>query len=146
MFVSESKFRSAPASFIGPIQSRDRDALEALITKPAVEAALLVRLEGKAEVYGQDLNTGDESRRKIDAKEVVRLYREFVIPETKVVEVSRAGVRDVRPADELRTGRLLAEAVRHSVYVGSDFCSRFRCRLDGLSEADIEELRQSRAS
>lgn len=95
MFVSESKFRSAPQDFVGPIRARDSAALEALITKPAVEAALLVRLAEKAKVYGQDLDglmagKGDESRRKIDAEDVVRIYRDFVIPMTKVVEVSKA--------------------------------------------------------
>lgn len=87
MFVSESKFRSDPASFIAPIQSKDRKALEDLITKPAVEAALLVRLASKAKVYGQDLNSGVPEDRKIDEEVAVRLYREFVIPMTKVVEV-----------------------------------------------------------
>lgn len=87
MFVSESKFRSDPAAFIGPIQSKDRKALEDLITKPAVEAALLVRLASKAKVYGQDLNSGIAENRKIDEDVAVRLYRDFVIPLTKVVEV-----------------------------------------------------------
>lgn len=87
MFVSESKFRSDPKSFIGPIQSRDRQALESLITKPEVEAALLVRLASKAKVYGQDLNSSVSEDRKIDEEVAVRLYRDFVIPLTKVVEV-----------------------------------------------------------
>jgi chorismate mutase len=87
MFVSESKFRSDPASFIEPIQTRNRKALEDLITKPAVEAALLIRLASKAKVYGQDLNNGASQDCKIDEEVAVRLYREFVIPLTKVVEV-----------------------------------------------------------
>lgn len=91
MFVSESKFRSDPAAFVGPIQQRDRAALEGLITKPEVEAALLVRLASKAKVYGQDLNnltpSADGGTPKIDTQVVVGLYKEFVIPLTKVVEV-----------------------------------------------------------
>ncbi|PWN41996.1 putative ARO7-chorismate mutase [Ceraceosorus guamensis] len=91
MFVSESKFQSSPADFIEPIRARDRVKLEALITKPAVEAALLVRLAEKAKVYGQDLDTllaaGKQGTAKIDTEEVVRIYRERIIPETKVVEV-----------------------------------------------------------
>lgn len=87
MFVSESKFRSEPHLFIEPIQNRNRKALENLITKPQVEADLLVRLCSKAKVYGQDLNSGLSEDRKIDEEVAVRLYREFVIPLTKVVEV-----------------------------------------------------------
>lgn len=87
MYVSESKFRSDPKAFVGPIQSRDRKALEDLITKPAVEAALLVRLASKAKVYGQNLNSSVSEDRKIDEEVAVRLYRDFVIPLTKVVEV-----------------------------------------------------------
>lgn len=55
MFVSESKFRQDPAAFIAPIEAKDRVALDALITKPAVEAALLRRLAQKADVYGLTL-------------------------------------------------------------------------------------------
>lgn len=87
MFVSESKFRSDPASFIQPIQTRNRQALEDLITKPEVEKALLVRLAAKAKVYGQDLNSSMPEHAKIDAEVPVQLYRDFVIPLTKVVEV-----------------------------------------------------------
>lgn len=89
--MSESKFRADPASFVGPIQHRDTKTLESLITRPEVEAALLVRLESKAKVYGQDLNSTvapqGSSAGKIDPAVAVQLYREFVIPLTKVVEV-----------------------------------------------------------
>ncbi|PWN53473.1 chorismate mutase [Violaceomyces palustris] len=93
MFVSESKFRSDPASFIPNIHSKNREALAALITKPAVEAALLIRLAEKARVYGQDMNRpaskDDEREReaKIEVEEVVKIYKTFVIPLTKEVEV-----------------------------------------------------------
>lgn len=93
MFVSESKFRSEPAAFIPHIHSKNRDALAGLITKPAVEAALLVRLAEKAKVYGQDMDRPGashqerEKERKIEVEEVVRIYKTFVIPLTKEVEV-----------------------------------------------------------
>ncbi|KAK4701666.1 chorismate mutase, partial [Phenoliferia sp. Uapishka_3] len=106
MFVSESKFRSCPADFVPHILSKNTDALEALITKPAVEAALLVRLEKKARWYGigaQD-EVVDESKVEVDEvrylfrallhkvaddshAQVVRVYRENIIPLTKDVEV-----------------------------------------------------------
>lgn len=97
MFVSESKFRSAPADFIPHIYSRNEEALASLITKPAVEAALLKRLAKKAAFYGQELDangnpktTLDQAEKdnlKIDVEEVVALYRDYIIPLTKVVEV-----------------------------------------------------------
>lgn len=123
MFVSESKFRSEPRSFLDPIRNKDREKLEALITKPAVEAALLVRLREKANVYGQDLDkavalmrssgasqpassTDSQQQRKIEADEVVRIYETFVIPMTKKVEVDYLLKRWVRrPWDDcIQTG------------------------------------------
>ena len=93
MFVAESKFRSEPAAFIPHIQSRDEGALADLITKPAVEVALLARLGKKASFYGQELDaagnplSADEEHLKIDVEEVVSLYRDYIIPLTKDVEV-----------------------------------------------------------
>merc|ERR1712093_269809 len=99
MFVSESKFRSSPSAFIPHIQNPNEEALAGLITKPAVEAALLVRLGKKARFYGQELdgqgNAADvngsdlstENRLRIDVDEVVQMYRDYIIPLTKDVEV-----------------------------------------------------------
>lgn len=98
MFVSESKFRSAPADFIPHIQASppNTDALAALITKPEVEAKLLVRLKNKARVYGGEMDadgrvvadsTVKQGAGKIDIEEVVAMYRDYVIPLTKDVEV-----------------------------------------------------------
>ncbi len=128
MFVSESKFRSAPADFVPYIISKppNREKLEALITKPAVEAALLKRLAEKARVYGGDFDAAFKARsaghgeqeqarererqRKIEVDEVVELYKEFVIPLTKVVEV--------------------------------DYLER---RLEGLTEAQIKALAEGKS-
>lgn len=93
MFVSESKFRAEPAAFIPHILTPNREALAGLITKPAVEAALLVRLAEKAKVYGQDMDRPGanaherEKARKIEVDTVVSIYKTFVIPLTKEVEV-----------------------------------------------------------
>lgn len=100
MFVSESKFRAAPHDFIPHILSNppNTDALAGLITKPEVEAKLLVRLGNKARVYGGETDTEGrpvqlsdaeiKARGKIDIEEVVGMYRDYVIPLTKDVEVS----------------------------------------------------------
>ena len=100
MFVSESKFLAAPQDFIPHIVSDppNTDALTSLIYKPEVEARLLVRLANKARAYGGEMDAdgrviavSDEemaSRGKIDIREIVGLYRDYVIPLTKDVEVS----------------------------------------------------------
>ena len=97
MFVSESKFLSAPHDFIPHILSSppNEDALAGLIYKPEVEAKLLVRLENKAKLYGAEFD-GDgkiveaksEGGGKIKVDEIVGMYRDHVIPLTKDVEVS----------------------------------------------------------
>ncbi|KAJ7134668.1 chorismate mutase [Mycena epipterygia] len=96
-FVSESKFQENPAAFIPHILERNRAALEGLITKPEVERKLLLRLQKKAATYAQDFAPDGEFKRdddgnvdvtgKIDVDGVVDLYRSFIIPLTKEVEV-----------------------------------------------------------
>lgn len=95
MFVSESKFLSNPGAFVPHILNPHPESLLGLITKPAVEAALLVRLANKARLYGQELDgmghpivDSERGPGKIDVDEVVKLYEKWVIPLTKVVEVS----------------------------------------------------------
>ena len=106
-FVSESKFLENPSAFIPHIRSRNRQALEALITKPEVERKLLLRLQKKAATYAQDIGLdGDtnplstsasapalgnpKSAGKIDVDGVVDLYESYIIPLTKEVEVSHS--------------------------------------------------------
>ncbi|CAG8645659.1 14248_t:CDS:2, partial [Acaulospora colombiana] len=107
-FVSESKFQSAPADFIPHIIDRNRTALEALITKPEVEKALLVRLRKKATLYARELDmqgepvelqaeenkatvpnvspNGKKGRFRVDVDAVEQLYEHYIIPLTKEVE------------------------------------------------------------
>jgi len=111
-FVSESKFTENPAAFIPHILKRNREALDALITKPEVEKKLLLRLRKKAATYAQDIVEGDSptndmngQANKIDVDGVVDLYESYIIPLTKEVEV--------------------------------DY---LLCRLDGLSKKEIDDL------
>ena len=86
-FVAESKFLSSPDSFVPLIKSGDRKAIDAAITDPAVEQKVLERLRMKAEMYGGDPNLNPDAPHKIDVEGVVAIYRDHVIPLTKVVEV-----------------------------------------------------------
>ncbi|TKA33720.1 hypothetical protein B0A50_00556 [Salinomyces thailandicus] len=87
-FVAESKFRKETERFVGLIRSGDRKGIDEAITDKAVEAKVLERLRVKAEMYGADPGmVGSEGARKIQGEAVVGLYRDLVIPLTKVVEV-----------------------------------------------------------
>ncbi|TDL23315.1 chorismate mutase [Rickenella mellea] len=103
-FVSESKFKSDPAAFVPHILKPNREALDALITKPEVERTLLQRVRRKTSTYGQDfgpdgepiIHPGKDGKAsvsvgigsgKIDVEGVVELYEFYIIPLTKEVEV-----------------------------------------------------------
>ncbi|KAF9241120.1 chorismate mutase [Melanogaster broomeanus] len=116
-FVSESKFAANPAAFIPHILTPNKQALDALITKPEVERKLLLRLRKKAATYAQDFNPDGDAiansnlndSAKIDVDGVVELYESYIIPLTKEVEV---------------------EYLLH--------------RLDGMTEEEIDKLADSK--
>lgn len=88
-FVAEVKYLSDPPLYDELIRNRDVAALTAKITNAAVEEQVLARLERKAVTYGRDPMNPDAStaQQKVDAKTVVGMYRDFVIPLTKEVEI-----------------------------------------------------------
>uniref|UniRef100_L2FDI0 chorismate mutase n=1 Tax=Colletotrichum fructicola (strain Nara gc5) TaxID=1213859 RepID=L2FDI0_COLFN len=88
-FVAESKFQSDPEKYTALIKAEDRDGIGAAITNAAVEKKVLERLRLKCLTYGTDpsIGAGPENQAKIDADSVVALYKDFVIPLTKEVEV-----------------------------------------------------------
>ena len=86
-FVAESKFQSDPALFVSLIKAGDRQGIDDAITDLRVEKKVLERLRMKAEMYGADPNMNAEAPRKINVEGVVAMYRDHVIPLTKVVEV-----------------------------------------------------------
>lgn len=89
-FVAESKFREEEERFVKLIKAEDRLGIDEAITNVAVEQKVLERLRLKAKTYGTDPSLtvdGHEGPLKIDVDAVVRMYKEVVIPLTKVVEV-----------------------------------------------------------
>ncbi|XP_074563140.1 chorismate mutase 2, cytosolic-like [Curcuma longa] len=91
-FVAEVKYRDAPLDYTTAIQAKDRDALMKLLTFEAVEEMVKRRVKKKAMVFGQNVTLEDKdsdaaSQYKVDPSVVARLYDEWVIPFTKVVEV-----------------------------------------------------------
>jgi chorismate mutase len=90
-FVAESKFRTETDRFTQLIKAGDREGIGAAITKPAVEKQVLERLKLKVQTYGTDPSANgaapDTPQGKINVEAVVSMYRDFVIPITKEVEV-----------------------------------------------------------
>ncbi|KAI1093044.1 chorismate mutase [Rostrohypoxylon terebratum] len=87
-FVAESKFQSDPEKYTKMIKAGDRNGIGESITNAAVEKQVLARLGLKARTYGTDPSTNDsENAGKINVEAVVSMYRDFVIPITKEVEV-----------------------------------------------------------
>lgn len=86
-FVAESKFQTETEKFTRLIEAGDREGIGAAITNEAVELKVLERLGLKARTYGTDPSNGAEAPAKINVEAVVKMYKDFVIPLTKEVEV-----------------------------------------------------------
>nr|OQO15505.1 hypothetical protein B0A51_16639 [Rachicladosporium sp. CCFEE 5018] len=87
-FVAESKFLKETERFIQLIKAEDRKGIDEAITDAKVEKKVLERLRLKAEMYGRDPSFVDQGGvPKINVEAVVAMYRDHVIPLTKIVEV-----------------------------------------------------------
>ncbi|KAF2230112.1 chorismate mutase [Viridothelium virens] len=86
-FVAESKFRKETEFYIDMIKRGDREGIGAAITDEKVEKKVLERLRLKAKTYGTDPSIGADDGAKIDVDAVVAMYKDWVIPLTKEVEV-----------------------------------------------------------
>jgi chorismate mutase len=90
-FVAEVKFRDDPQDYEPAIRAKDTEALMKLLTFEKVEEMVKKRVQKKAETFGQEVKCGvsgdDEKKYKVDPLIVSRIYGEWLIPLTKVVEV-----------------------------------------------------------
>ncbi|KAI7833323.1 chorismate mutase [Kickxella alabastrina] len=115
-FVAESKFQDPDChdEYVRLIKEKNRDRLMELLTNSRVEELLLKRLKAKALIYGQDLSSAgldgngningssqpliglrsspsdaaeEKTKSRVDYDLVVSLYRDYVIPLTKEVEI-----------------------------------------------------------
>ncbi|KAF5456820.1 hypothetical protein F2P56_026256 [Juglans regia] len=90
-FVAEVKFRESPREYEPAIRSQDRDALMKLLTVESVEEMVKKRVAKKAMVFGQEVtldnNNAKKGKYKVDPSVVSRLYAEWVMPLTKLVQV-----------------------------------------------------------
>ena len=88
-YVAEVKYQQETEKFEKAILERDSDALMQYITNQEVEDRLLERILVKASTYGQDI-VGAGSRAtqfKVEPQVIVDLYKNFLIPITKDIEV-----------------------------------------------------------
>jgi len=88
-FVAEAKFQQDKETYIQLIKNRDADGIEKSITNVAVEEIILKRLIEKGKSYGTDpsLKYSQNPQSKIDPNVIAKLYKEWMIPLTKKVEV-----------------------------------------------------------
>ncbi|XP_020581150.1 chorismate mutase 2-like isoform X2 [Phalaenopsis equestris] len=90
-FVAEVKFRDAPVDYSSAIHDKDKDTLMRMLTFERVEEMVKRRVEQKAMVFGQEVTMEDEKDGIVDYKVnpsvVSRLYGDWIIPLTKLVEV-----------------------------------------------------------
>jgi len=86
MFVAESKFLAEREAFLDRIQAEDTEALWDMITDGVVEEKLLKRVARKAATCGQEVDSPNPEY-KIKPAFVAELYKKWIIPLTKEVEV-----------------------------------------------------------
>ncbi|CAK9146648.1 unnamed protein product [Ilex paraguariensis] len=90
-FVAEVKFRDEEGEYAPAIHAQDRDCLMRLLTFEKVEEMVKKRVEKKAMVFGQEVTPNDHDEKrgkyKVEPSIVSRLYGDWVMPLTKLVEV-----------------------------------------------------------
>ncbi|KAK2973442.1 hypothetical protein RJ640_007943, partial [Escallonia rubra] len=89
-FVAEAKFRESPASYEAAIRLQDGARLMELLTYETVEA--VIQRRAKAKTYGQEVRINEEEDAadpvyKIKPSLVASLYRDWIMPLTKEVQV-----------------------------------------------------------
>ncbi len=86
LYVAESKYRSETIRYRELIGRHDQAAILDALTRPEVEARILVRVRDKFEFIQQRVNTS--IRRLVNAELVMEYYRQTIIPLTKAGEVA----------------------------------------------------------
>lgn len=88
-FVAEAKYQGDKPGYIKLILNKDAKGIEESITNSAVEEKILQRLVVKGEQYGTDpsMRYSQNPQSKVDPKIIAKLYKDWVIPLTKKVEV-----------------------------------------------------------
>jgi len=91
-FVADAKFRADTARYSDLITTKDAAGIMEALTDIKVEDQVVERVRAKAAVYGQDeISLGADSKShahyKVRPEKVAELYRDWVMPLTKEVQV-----------------------------------------------------------
>lgn len=90
-FIAEAKFQAERERYTQLILHNDGEGIMAALTNMVVEEKVLQRVRLKASTYGQDIheNNTQDTRHdlKVDPQLISDLYRDFVMPLTKEVQV-----------------------------------------------------------
>ena len=92
MFVAEAKFNDPQLhhKYVELIKKQDSNGILELLTNAQVEQRLLDRLRKKARIYGReiDLNENEDNDNiRLKPDTICEIYKQYVIPLTKDVEV-----------------------------------------------------------
>jgi chorismate mutase len=101
--VAEAKYRAQTKEFKELILKKDADGIMKKLTDEKVEQAVLDRVRAKAARYGRPTDTvsdnnnhsGMDGGYKVDPQVISDIYRDFVIPYNKMVQVQYLLARDV---------------------------------------------------
>ena len=93
MFVAESKFLSHPEEYRALVKAGDDAGIMKLLTNENVERKLLLRVALKASTYGQEPGECDPDNCKINANQIVKIYKEWLMPLTKEIELEYLKLR-----------------------------------------------------
>lgn len=87
-FIAEAKCQEDESTYRELASRRDRQGIWDELSNTAVERVLLKRVENKARSYGSDITQdGVRDVYKVQPEKIADLYRDFIIPLTKEVEI-----------------------------------------------------------
>jgi chorismate mutase len=93
MFVAESKYLANPKEYQALVKSGNDSGIIKLLTDKNVEQKLLLRVALKASTYGQEPGECNPDECKITANQIVRIYKEWLMPLTKEIELQYLKLR-----------------------------------------------------
>lgn len=93
-FIAEAKVQESPKLYGQLAAKGDTQGIFDLLSNMQVEERLLRRVENKASSYGRDItDDGPQEGRKLRPGLIAEMYRDFIIPLTKQVEIEYILVR-----------------------------------------------------
>jgi chorismate mutase len=97
-FVAEAKYNDPILhhQYVQLINAKDKEGILQLLTDAVVEEKLLKRVRRKTTAYGKDYTDSDKENEplKISSEVIVEIYKDFIIPLTKQVEVEYLLIRN----------------------------------------------------